>query len=510
MKIIYFIDFPLIIGGSGKVLMIQAHIMQQRGHDVLVVVPDDMNGNHLEVYDVLLRQYDLRYISAKYTVAINMYEINIVDAMRNYYSIIRILEEFSPDIIHSAQINVAVELAARSLRIPHLMNVYQVEKDSFDFDWMDIYPHYHSADSILFSERWKTGLNIVSRCIRVAYDLNNCNGNRKKIGESLHIFSIGVLCSRKNQMEIIRLVRHCKEENLCVQLTFLGECQNDYGEQCKKYVRDNCLEDYVTFEGFVSNVKEYLVNADLLIVASTVESYPGVIVEGMANRVPILSTPVAGVPELLIDEYNGFLTKGYKEEDLYAALHRYLRFKANGEINNVINHAYQTVEENHSYQVVGENLETYYHWIVDHYKTIEAEQIGINEIHKIFDRYIVNFKNEREVELHVWCLYYIKQRIGTKKIVIWGAGKIGTNTLVCLQLMGYAEQLVGFIDTYKRGEYMGYPILKSLEDIKGSVYVVLVAIGDPETKKEVRNLMESHGMKKHRDFYFVQPGIVDI
>ena len=510
MKIIYFLDFPLSIGGAGKVLMTQANIMQQRGHDVLVVVPNDMNGNHLKVYDILLQQYALKCISATYTVAINMYEINIVDAIRNYDSIIRILKEFSPDIIHSAQINAAVELAARSLRIPHLMNVYQVEKDSFDFDWMDIYPHYHSADSILFSERWKTGLNIASRCIRVAYDLNNCNDNHKKIGESLHIFSVGVLRNRKNQMEIIRLVQHCKKENINVQLTFLGDCQNDYGEQCKKYVRDNCLEDCVTFAGFVNNVKEYLVNADLLIVASTVESYPGVIVEGMANQVPVLSTPVAGVPELLIDEYNGFLTKGYEEEDLYAALCRYLSFRANGEINNVIRHAYQTVEENHSYQVIGENLETYYHWIMEHYKAIGAERIGINEIHKVFDRYIGNFKNDREAELHVWYLYYIKQRIGTKKIVIWGAGKIGTNTLVCIQLMGFAKQAAGFIDTYKYGEYMGYPIFKSVEDIKDPVYVVLVAIGDQDTKKEIRNLLESHGMKKHMDFYFVQPGVADI
>lgn len=510
MKILYFLDFPYNIGGSNKVLIIQAHIMQQKGCEVLVVVPDDENGCHSEAYGVLLRQYNLNYISAQYTIATHMFEINILDVIRRFDSIAEIIKGFSPDIIHSTQINVVVELVSRSLHIPHLMNVYPVAKDSFDFDWLDVYPHYHSADSLLFSNRWKAGLKIESQCIRVAYDINKFIDNRKATGVGLHFFHVGVFSKIKNQMEVIRLIQHCRNESIDVIMTFLGDYTNDYGEQCRKYVNDNSLEEYIIFEGFVNNVEDFFADADLLIVASTVESYPGVIVEGMANRVPVLSTPVAGVPELLIDEYNGFLAKGYKEEDLWSALQRYLNFKENDRISDIIDHACQTVDENHSYQVVGDNLETYYQWIVEHNKTTDAEQIGIKEIRKVFGGYLDKFLNTMEAERYVWSLYHIIQRIGSKKVVIWGTGKMGTSVLTCLELMGYAGRVIGFADTYKQGQHMGYPILSDRDRIEDSEYVLLVAIGDFDAKKGIKNKLESYGMKKHKDYYFVRYGIADI
>lgn len=510
MKILYFLDFPWIIGGANKVLMAQAHIMQQRGCEVLVVVPDDENGCHSGVYDILLQQYTLNHISTQYTIATHMFEINIMDAARRFDSITEIIKGFSPDIVHSVQINIVVELASRSLQIPHLMNVYPIAKDSFDFDWLAVYPHYHSADSLLFSNRWKAGLKIESQCIRVAYDLNKCIDHRNATGGGLHFFHVGVFTKMKNQMEVIRLIQHCRNESIDVTMTFLGDYSNDYGEQCRKYVKDNSLEEYIVFEGFVNNVEEFLADADLLIVASTVESYPGVIVEGMANRVPVLSTPVAGVPELLIDEYNGFLAKGYKEEDLWSALQRYLNLKENDRISDIIDHAYQTVEENHSYQVVGDDLETYYQWIIEDSKATDIKRIGIKEIHKVFDGYLGKFVNAVGAEEYVWSLYHIKQRIGEKKIVIWGTGKIGTNVLTCIEQIGYADRIIGFVDTYKQGQHMGYPILSGKDRTEGSEYVILVAIGDLDAKKEIKNKLESYGMKIHKDYYFVRYGIADI
>jgi glycosyltransferase involved in cell wall biosynthesis len=104
-----------------------------------------------------------------------------------------------------------------------------------------------------------------------------------------------------------------------VHITLLGANKNTYTDMCKEYVESHGLSNEVTFEGFDLDVEKYLGKSDLMIHASTCRSYPVVIIEAMGNRVPVIATPVAGVPELLEDCVNGFLAKGYYADDLYEA-----------------------------------------------------------------------------------------------------------------------------------------------------------------------------------------------
>jgi N-acetyl-alpha-D-glucosaminyl L-malate synthase BshA len=63
----------------------------------------------------------------------------------------------------------------------------------------------------------------------------------------------------------------------------------------------------VHFVGKQDNVYELLPLADLLLMPSEMESFGLAALEGMACRVPAISTRVGGVPELVVDGYNGLL-----------------------------------------------------------------------------------------------------------------------------------------------------------------------------------------------------------
>lgn len=54
-------------------------------------------------------------------------------------------------------------------------------------------------------------------------------------------------------------------------------------------------------------VYETLVQYDYLILPSWLEGYPGIIVEAFAVGVPVIATPVGGIPEMILDRGNGRL-----------------------------------------------------------------------------------------------------------------------------------------------------------------------------------------------------------
>ena len=75
-----------------------------------------------------------------------------------------------------------------------------------------------------------------------------------------------------------------------------------YGELKGKYTSDDII-----FEGFKSNTWDYYNQADVLIMASAYESLPCVILEAMACGIPVVSTDVGMINEVIDNGANGFL-----------------------------------------------------------------------------------------------------------------------------------------------------------------------------------------------------------
>lgn len=510
MKILYFLDFPHAIGGACKTLLKQAHIMSQRRHEITIVIPNDTDGSHVCEYDVLCRTvYGLHAVAAKFSVATCMETIDILYSIECYEEVYELIEKNRPNLICSTQINVTVEMVARELQIPHLMNIYQEDKDAFRISWLNVYPHYHSTDSELFSKIWGGGLGIPSKCIRTAYKNNNvCVSEKRKKSSSLNILSIGDICERKNQLEIIKFILKCKNNGMKNFLTFLGYDSSSYGEKCKEFVKENKLEEEVIFKGFVLDVDEYLVKSDIMICASRVESYPGVIIESISKRVPVLSTPVAGVPELMKDGYNCFLTQGYQCDDIYNAFLKYMMYKREDKIQEIIDHAYKTYEDNHSYEVVGLELEKYYKWILENY-VVQNKYIRVREVEAIFSDFLnnINLNNLSSfTRSKIWFLYHIAEIIKAKKVqkfAIWGAGFWGEFALEWIAFLGCEKQFMGFIDSKKRGEYLSYPILNNKDQSISNCDAIFVAVGDMDDRLEIMDYLEQLGKKRNRDYFMV-------
>ena len=73
------------------------------------------------------------------------------------------------------------------------------------------------------------------------------------------------------------------------------------------FIQKEDLFDNVTFLGFKKNVEEFLQLNDILLVCSNNETFGRVVIEAMAMKVPIISSELPSISEIISHEENGLL-----------------------------------------------------------------------------------------------------------------------------------------------------------------------------------------------------------
>jgi len=77
------------------------------------------------------------------------------------------------------------------------------------------------------------------------------------------------------------------------------------------FCRKEKIQEYVKFTGFLSSkaIIQILNSSDIFVLPSHSEGFPNVILEAMAAGLPIVSTPVGAIPEIIENGENGLLVK---------------------------------------------------------------------------------------------------------------------------------------------------------------------------------------------------------
>lgn len=506
MNIAYFLDFPNGYGGAANTVIHYAYLMKQKGHNVTVIIPCTQEGLSHPEFAARCERFELKYHFMYYEVTSQPCYINIITALECREPIRDYLASEKFSLIHSTQLNPAVELAARDLKIPNIMNIYQVDDSAFDIKWLDVFAHYHLSDSELYSNKWKKGLGICSKCIRNGYELTaDIKRTYSETDETLKLFFGGRICLWKNQLELIKFAELCISRGIKVHLILCGADNEEYAAKCRKYVCNNGLEAFITFTGFISGIEDYLREADALVCGSVMESFPNVIVEAIANRLPVITTPVAGVPEVIIDGYNGYLSEGFEAENIYRAFLRYLNDRKSGKINMVVENAFNTYQNTSSSAHVTMQLEAYYDYIIRDYsermKDVCEDEINkeLEDINTIFKCLELNFSNSAYLKRHIWYAWNLKSFFQVKKSVyIWGAGKVGGYVKIIIENLFPQFKLIGFIDTFKSGEYLDYPVFRG-NDLNMQLDDLII-IANIKGRDSIRQILTEWGKTEHKDF----------
>lgn len=138
------------------------------------------------------------------------------------------------------------------------------------------------------------------------------------------IACVGTLEPRKNQGFLLDVMHHLSAEPGYL-LLLVGDGP-DKGRLLSR-IQELKLQGSVTLLGYRQDIPELLHAANALCHPALMENCPIVIVEALAQGLPILASPVGGIPELLQDNGTGYLLTTIKTDDSkeYAATIRELR-----------------------------------------------------------------------------------------------------------------------------------------------------------------------------------------
>lgn len=131
---------------------------------------------------------------------------------------------------------------------------------------------------------------------------------------------LGLLGRNKGIYDLLECIRDHKVEFQGKLKLYIGG--NGEIEHVKQLIKEYGIADIVIFEGWVSGDKkiELLNKSDAYILPSYKEGLPISILEAMSYGMPIISTPVGGIPEIVSNGENGYLVEPGNKEDIYKAI----------------------------------------------------------------------------------------------------------------------------------------------------------------------------------------------
>lgn len=130
------------------------------------------------------------------------------------------------------------------------------------------------------------------------------------------LLCVGRLTPAKGQHILIKACAMLDKAGVPFHLTFVGDGPDR--ESLQNYTRTNGLDRKVTFTGALGQdkVREHYDRADIFVLASFAEGVPVVLMEAMAKEIPVISTRITGIPELIEHEQDGLLAVPGDPEDL--------------------------------------------------------------------------------------------------------------------------------------------------------------------------------------------------
>lgn len=131
---------------------------------------------------------------------------------------------------------------------------------------------------------------------------------------------VGRLAEQKGQLLLVRAAAMLAREGVAFELVLVGD--GEMRPQIEAVIAEHGLGDRVRIAGWMSNeaVRQEMLAARALVLPSFAEGLPVVIMESLALGRPVISTYIAGIPELVEPGVTGWLTPAGDVDALAAAM----------------------------------------------------------------------------------------------------------------------------------------------------------------------------------------------
>ncbi len=132
---------------------------------------------------------------------------------------------------------------------------------------------------------------------------------------------VGRLDINKGIRELIEVIGSLVPEHPNVELLIVGPGDEELVKEC---LQEHSLDKHAIMIGGVEDTVPYYQSADAYVLFSAFEGIPLTLLEAMACGLPCIATSVGGIPEVVVDNVNGYLVTPGDTEGLRQAVIRVL------------------------------------------------------------------------------------------------------------------------------------------------------------------------------------------
>jgi glycosyltransferase involved in cell wall biosynthesis len=359
MKIAIVVHFfpPKYLSGTEIATFNIAKYLAQKGHEVHVIT-------WLDTGLPKNRMQDGFYVHRVFGK-----EIRFLSPFLFWISIIRCIKSIHPDIVHVQNINLGIPafFSKKIFSYPYILYARGSEKTenlSFIGKYLLRSTFVNAEKIVVLTNEMKKDLQkisdkeiiVIPNGINLEQFIVLSKPNRETNSTKIVIF-VGRILAIKGLEYLIEAMKIIREydENIC--LILIGDGKDR--QKLEDIVKNLKLEKTVIFKGAIQNIEipKYLFQANIFVLPSLSEGFPNVILEAMAAGLPIVSTNVDGLSELIKNEENGYLVDPKNPDQLAQKI---LKILKNKELQNTMSHNNLIKAKEYSWDNVVDNLEKLY------------------------------------------------------------------------------------------------------------------------------------------------------
>jgi len=141
--------------------------------------------------------------------------------------------------------------------------------------------------------------------VRTVYNGTPFNDNYEILNRTKSDFKLAMIGSLNENKNHIAALKFLTRSSSNISLKIIGD--GSLAAYLRAFTIQNNLESRVTFTGFVSEASLELYDCHALLMLSRNEAFPFAAIEAMSLGLPVISTDVGGLSELVVHGTNGYL-----------------------------------------------------------------------------------------------------------------------------------------------------------------------------------------------------------
>ena len=180
----------------------------------------------------------------------------------------------------------------------------------------------------------------------------------KPIVNAPRLVCVGRLCEQKGQMLLMEAAKKLHDAGIEFELILAGD--GEMRTKIETLITKYALQNQIKITGWISSqqVREHILASQALVLPSFAEGLPVVIMEAMSLRRPVISTYIAGIPELVEHAENGWLCVAGDVDDLTRTMREALATPAD-RLQKMGDAAFERVTVRHNIDVEAAKLAKY-------------------------------------------------------------------------------------------------------------------------------------------------------